>query len=307
MRRLLGLLLAYALIGSMLVACSGSQKASAPQKAEEEVKTEIEVENSILEEDDLSKQIKYVDEHIKNFSPEEVDENLDKIAELQIKYIGKYRQIVSENFSEEKLNLILGHDKIEIDKLETEKERKLITEIFNRGYKLECGEGEVWLGVDDGYLRKYSTFLSEERKDYQEILAKASDVPAVMDACIMISWDELANRALKAEGFLTKYKNSSKRDEIAGYYESYIWLYTSGCDNSPIANRSTKKIDEEVLNSYRKTVAENEGTATAKIIKTYLEAIEGNNLKITDSVTEVLDRSLETTRSELGIEYSYGD
>lgn len=264
----------------------------------EEQAEEIVVGQSILEEDELSKHIKYVDDNIKNFSSEEVDESLDKIVELQYEFLRKYEQIMFENINESILSNV-EYDKSEIDNIEAEKERKLITDIFNRGYKLESGEGELYLNIDDTYLTKYDKYISDERKDYQQILVNESEYPTAMDACIMISWDELANRALKCEEFLAKYQNSSKRDEIANKYEGYIYTYLSGLDNSPIIDYETKKISEEVLNSYKKTVAENEGTKTEKIVKAYLKAIEEKGFKITGAVAEGLtERILDEINNE---------
>jgi hypothetical protein len=59
-------------------------------------------------------------------------------------------------------------------------------------------------------------------------------------------------------------------------------MYITGLDNTPIYDWSTKKLSNEVKDSYEKIIAENQDSLTAEILKEYLNHLRENDWKITE-------------------------
>lgn len=289
----------FILLSMMLVGCNNQEEVSLNTVKVETTKSENndEIVNNddmitklvVLEEDELSKHLEYVNLHIDEFSSDEIKENIHKISELQELNIAKYNEFFSENISLETINSI-GYrlDINNIDEIENEQDMKLLTEIFGRGYKAVNEEGYVYLDIDPSLLLKYNEYLADEQKDYNEILIAESENPTASDACLMISWDELINRAYKCELYLSNYESSDNREEIVSKYRNYISMYLYGIDNSRITGDTLDEVLKEVLESYKKAVSEMEGTKTGEIVKVHFNAIVQNDFKVIQGNTENL-------------------
>lgn len=233
-----------------------------------------------------------------------IDVNLDKLAELDgdIMIDGLEKQLEKhlENttdmiFDLDKENelLAIGNESFEFpeDKVSQIKNKELKAEVekaYNNMYKLVNIEGQLYPIIDYSKLQKYNDYLTDEWKDYLNIMAMDSKSVPLVDGALRISFDELSNRLLVTENYLNSYVDGQRQKEVLALYENKIGVYLKGVPNTPIADFDSKIISPEVLASYEKT-ANVENYMTSHIVFKYLEFIKGNQNIIDEKVLEEAD------------------
>ncbi|QXM06927.1 hypothetical protein [Crassaminicella indica] len=247
----------------------------------------------------------FIDKNIYVLSEKNADELLIGLEKVQNKYKSEYTDSLLEDdfIKQNKLHKIFGYkfNKRKIEAIEDEDLKALVVEMVKGGYKLVTLEGSFYPIIDYGYLKKYMPYVSDEMKGFINIVSRESNHLTWNGDKVSISWDELSNRALKAEEYLKKYKESQMRKEVANLYMMYINTLMNGSQNMPLLDVKTNKVNNKILNSYQKLLTENATTTTAKIIKEYIEAIEKNEAKIDDTIIEVSDKLRQKVIEDLNL------
>jgi len=151
--------------------------------------------------------------------------------------------------------------------------REQVQTALDGGLKLEAAEGFVFPVVDYGKLKRFDADVNPSMKDYIALLSIESDQKTASDGGLVISWDELANRALTAEQYVKDYPDSPEK---AGATQKYIQYATNlfyGLDNTPIFDYDTYKAKPEITELYKKIVSEHPDTATAKLAQQFLDVL----------------------------------
>jgi len=187
-------------------------------------------------------------------------------------------------------------------KVNDSKVKALIETKLAGRYKLETSEGVYYLIVDYGALSNaYGDFLSADLRQYVRFKAMESDAKTMSDAAVVISWDELAARALAGEAYLQANKDGQRRTEVLQQYVNYMQLYVFGGDNTPIFDFETYKVTDEVKQSYEHTVSSHPDTVTASLIQQYLDILQRSEYRVFtpdgDGVKDVVE--VQKFRDEL--------
>ena len=231
--------------------------------------------------------VQFIDENIKNATEEEAAVMILILEEVQKEYIQEYTdEIFMEDNQMELLRLSgteLFFDEANIGQIENVKLKDIVESIFKGKYKLINMEGGFYPGIDYEKLKEYNRYLSDEIRGYIEIKALNSNKPAVLDAEITISFDELGERLIQTEKYIQKYPQGVKFEEVLRIYGDYLRLYLEGSDNSPIYEYETREIKKDILKSY-KNMKGNNKLITAKIISKYIDIIEYNKNIIDENV-----------------------
>ncbi|WP_336788121.1 hypothetical protein [Paenibacillus sp. MMO-177] len=152
--------------------------------------------------------------------------------------------------------------------------RQLVVTKLSGGYKLVWVEGTIYPIVDYGNQQKYSMYLSKPLNSYIALKAAESSDPAAMDAGLVITWNELANRAVMAETFLKQYADTPEYTEVQSIYlDTYLRMYLNGLSNTPIFDSSNLKLLPEVKASYLKVSKEYPDTVTGIMASRFLEIL----------------------------------
>lgn len=230
---------------------------------------------------------KFVEDNISKVSKENASILLYKLEEYQKKNLTKLEeQFTSGVDIQISMNKVYksGFDINKIDYIQDKKLKDLLIEMRKSGYKIETAEGMYFPVLNYEIYKNYSSYVTEDLKDYIEIMAVESNKVPVKDGAIMITCDELLQRALNQEQFINKYKNSVKINDIKELYKRYTAFVLYGTDNTPLFSYDTKVLSSEAKNSYIKAIKANNNSKLLSNIKGLLSVLEENNYKLTDEV-----------------------
>lgn len=237
-----------------------------------------EYNNIINEETRPLEALSFINGKIKNVNQEEATTMILSFEEIQARYLSIYTDKLSEEKVQSQLfkTFEYNFDQNRPGDIKDEKVRALVKEIIDGGYSIICDEGSFIPIQNYQMLEKYTEFVQDEIKDYIIYKATESKRTASMASGNKISWDELAKSISDIEKYFEKYPNSIKESEISKDYQFYFHAYLFGLDD-PAFSYETKKIDEELLKSYRNFIAKNEKSETSMVLKQYITIVEKNN------------------------------
>ncbi len=244
--------------------------------------------------------VKYIDENIGKVLPEERVEMIEKLELVQEQYIEEYtNELFIDDYQAELLSLsgiyqlegepeedikqYLFFNETNIEKIKNDNLKELVSKIIQGKYKLINLEGAFYPIVDYEALKVYNRYISNELKDYINIKAMDSNDPTIIDASLMISFDELAERLIAIENYIGQYSEDIRCEELLRLYGTYLRFYLEGTDNTPIYDYETNKIKDEVLSSYKKAL-KSKDTVVSHIVSKYMNIIEENQFIIDESV-----------------------
>ncbi|OBR69054.1 hypothetical protein A7K91_11125 [Paenibacillus oryzae] len=153
--------------------------------------------------------------------------------------------------------------------------REFILQLSMSGYKLGLAQGTFEPLIDYNRQMQFGKWLSETMNQYIEIEWIEAEQPFAKDGGLLISWDELAQRALRAESFLQKYPDASEESRVRELFDMYLNVYLGNAHtpNTLVYDYTTLKLNAEVRESYGETMKEFPDTVTAKLIAGLLETL----------------------------------
>ena len=269
------------------------------QEAEEDEKEMIMDEfRAIVEEGEAS-----VD-NIKQF----MHENLPALGELEGNYmldnlenaLKKEIDVVNKNIAEfdaeEELMELFGEDFSlspgMIGEIEDVDLRATVQNAYDNHYRLISREGQVEAVIDYSSLKEYQEKVTDEWKEYIDIMAAESDQPPFSDGALTITFDELAERILRIENYLNRYISGPRQEELLELYENRLTAYYKGLPNTPIAAYDSGEILDNVYESYESTAA-NDGYVTSSMIGEYRIAIRDNDMIVDDGILALADQYID--------------
>ncbi|MGM0395627.1 MAG: hypothetical protein ACQEP4_01065 [Bacillota bacterium] len=269
------------------------------QEAEDDEKEVIMNEFRTMVEDEQASA-----ENIKEF----IDENLPTLGELEGNYmldslesalkrgIRDINRDLMEFEADSELIDLMGDDfdlKPEmIEEIENDELKAAVQSAYDKHYKLIRREGQVEAVIDYSSLQSYESKVTDEWKEYLEIMAIESDYSAFNDGALMISFDQLAERILRIENYLNRYISGSRQEELLELYENQLTVYYKGLPNTPIAEYDSGVVMENVYKSYESTAA-SEGYVTSSMINEYMLAIRDNDMIVDEEILALADQYID--------------
>ena len=269
------------------------------QEAEEDEKEMIMDEfRAIVEEGEASvdniKQFMY--ENLPVLGELEGNYMLDNLENALKREIDVVNRNIAEFDAEEELmelfgdNLSLSPDMIgEIEDVDL---RATVQNAYDNHYKLVGREGQVEAVIDYSSLKEYQEKVTDEWKEYIDIMAVESDQPPFTDGALTITFDELAERILGIENYLNRYISGPRQEELLELYENRLEVYYKGLPNTPIAAYDSGEILDNVYKSYENTAA-NDGYVTSSMIGEYRIAIRDNDMIVDDGILDLADQYID--------------
>ncbi|MFC0271026.1 hypothetical protein ACFFIX_06130 [Metabacillus herbersteinensis] len=151
----------------------------------------------------------------------------------------------------------------------------LVSELKMSGYSF-FNEGEGDIGIEPDYQRfseELAASLSEEMILYLQVQGEKR---VAMDAALSISHEELGERIIRVEEFMTENPNFKDINIFKDRYLRWIEIYLNGIPNSTVSNLDGS-LKQEVKENFEKIIKDHKNTETAKIIGNFYQEIEANN------------------------------
>ena len=255
-----------------------------------------ELNSLVVNDSQLVEIIEFIDENISNISKENASIMISKLEEVQKQNLAKLdEKFYSSETIQKEMNEIYDNefDINEIDNVEDEDLKDLLIETRDSGYKVETAEGMYFPIINYEFYEKYSSYVTMDIKEYINIMAfESNEVPA-MDAALVIGWDEVLERALKQEDFISQYSDSIKINDIKEMYKKYVTFTLLGLNNTPLFNYDSKVMVDDARNVYMNAI---EGDGESKLLETlsdFLEVLKEDNYKLTDESDQFRHDALE--------------
>lgn len=137
--------------------------------------------------------------------------------------------------------------------------RKLMEEIWDKGYKLETSEGMYYPVMHYEGFKVFKPYISKDIAAYIDIMATESNKPSTFDAGIVITWDELIGRAAIMSDYVQDYPKSNRTAAIRNEMSYTVPLVLLGSDNTPAYDYDTMELDPELRRAYEQVLMEGPG------------------------------------------------
>lgn len=156
---------------------------------------------------------------------------------------------------------------------ESDEINKFAETVSNNGFIFEhAGEGRIVISKD--YSRLSQLNVSQQISNYFTMIQER----IVMDAALIITWNELSDRIVSLERFILSNPNFPDNNLLYELYKRYFTFYTTDLlDNTPIYERNVLK--EEVKRSYERFMDEYKETETIQVINDFYQRLEQNDFK----------------------------
>jgi len=231
--------------------------------------------------------IRFMEENMATVSREDAAKMVIELERAQQNYLPKLEEKYYSNTEvQEGLSKIYNKD-FDLSKLDEVQDagiKSLLSETKNEGYRLETAEGTFFPILNYEYLKEFSPYVSDDIKEYIDIMAvESSKVPA-KDAALVIGWDEVVERALAQEAYITKYGSSAKKEAVSDLQKRYVTFMLYGLNNTPLFSYQDKTMDKEARTAYKAAIKNNEGSGLMKMLGEYMQLAEKSDYKLTDEL-----------------------
>ncbi|WP_314585679.1 hypothetical protein [Paenibacillus terrigena] len=152
--------------------------------------------------------------------------------------------------------------------------KDLLSSLLKGKYKLESAEGMIFPVVDYEAMKSFQPKVSKPMQDYIALMADDSNRPVARDAGLVIPREELIQRTLHAEKYLTSYPDSPRYDRIKQLYLNKLHMLLFGLNNTPTYDWETFKLQAEVKTELKKLAQDQVSTVTGEMVKEFLAVLE---------------------------------
>lgn len=231
-------------------------------------------------ETDLLNVVSYISGNILYLGQEDASKMLLEYERLQQDNLSMLTQVFnSEEISESFFKEVKDGSVPKPHEVKDEALKVFLTELKICGYKLEPVEGMYDLKIDYSFYAPYSSYATPEIQDYFKIMISESSEVFAKDAGLLISWEEVVNRALSTEAFLKAYPDSSKKDAVRYLYNRYEYIAFNGLDNTPLYDYKTGQLSESAKSAYENALKENSGSEFLEKLESFMELLKKSGFK----------------------------
>ena len=261
------------------------------QKTMEQYQTLLENNASLIE------IAKFIDSNVSQVSSDNAVEMIDEFEKRQKEFLPKLEGKFVENpdiQSKMVEAFLLDFDLNKLNSIEDEKVQELLKETKESGFKVETAEGMFFPVINYEFYKRYSNFVTNDFKEYINIMTVESNNTPAKDAALVISWTEILNRTLNQEKFIAQYPDSKRMDNVKGLYKKYLTFTLFGLNNTPLFGYDSNEMDKDAKQAFievLKTNSDNSDYLT--ILSDYMSLVEENSYKLTDAVKKYRDGVIE--------------
>jgi hypothetical protein len=152
--------------------------------------------------------------------------------------------------------------------------------------------------IYDFFYTNFNDRVSVGMKEFLSIRKDEMKQGFSEDAELLISFDEVYQRAKRWEKLLDTYPEIIIKEEAGNYYIMYMETLITGMDNSPVFSSENQTLLPEIRILYEKILKEETGSKTTKIISDYYSFLEQHDFKDNDDIQNFLkDNNLKSMQA----------
>jgi hypothetical protein len=239
----------------------------------------------------------FMDGNVSLVSSDNAVAMVDEFEKRQKEFLPELEKKFSENVDiQNKMaeTFLQDFDISKIYSIEDEKIQELLKETKDSGYKVETAEGMFFPVINYEAYKKFRDFVSNDFRDYIDLMAIESNNTPAKDAALIISWEEILKRALNQEKFIAQYPDSKRIDNVKGLYKKYLTFTLFGLNNTPLFSYDSNEIDSEAKQAYMEVLKTNADNSNyLAILSDYMSLLEENNYKLTDEIIKYRDEVIK--------------
>lgn len=240
--------------------------------------------------------IQFIDKNIAKVSKENASEMITKFEEIQKSNLPALEEkyFNSETVQGKLAEVYMsGFDVTKFEDIQDEELKDLLMDTKDTGYKVETAEGTFFPIINYEFYKKYSGYVSEDIKDYIDIMAVESNNVPAKDAALVIGWDEIIERALTQEKFIKKHENSAKAEEVEQLQKKYYAFMMYGANNTPLFSYETKVMVTDAKAAYTNALKNEGDSETMKMLGIYMDVLDKTDYKLSDEAEKFRKDAVE--------------
>lgn len=268
--KLVGILISILLLGMAIFFGLGPNPTNIDEQFAAMVSEQATPESLVLAKDYLSKNIGKL--------------NKDKATKIVMQYEDFMIKYINSDADWTALDQLFAYwnediGAIEADKIKSAELLNTYNQLVTSGFYFLSSEGIPYPAINyTDLLIKYEGKISPALVDLYKIKQMEADYPMAIDASLVISWGELANRTLATEVFVEKYKNDYNTiEDWIFIYQNYINTLLMGIDNTPMFGILDNEFSKDAKGQYIDFINNNPDSVTAYILTEYITYLESIN------------------------------
>lgn len=247
--------------------------------------------------------IAFLDQNIAEASPAQASKLYLALEENQLVY---HWVLEDKYYADMTVQEMMFQEFIKTEKLESlytmenSKVKALMEDTRNNGFRVETTEGVFMPVLDYQKHLQYQQYVEADLKDYIQLRFVESSQIAAKDASLMISWEQVLERALSQEAFLKAYPDSLKWKDVRRLLSNYEFFLLFGVDNTPLFSYQNGIMDPQVKSLYEKTIADpkNKDSQIVTMLSDYRKLLEASGWKVSPQVEQFRTARLTQANQE---------
>lgn len=233
----------------------------------------------------------FINANIKNVSKEDASKMVSDFERVQKDKLAEFEELIFPSETQTKLFAAFKtHGVIDEANISDTELKEILSKIKKSGYKIETAEGMFFPVVDYQFYKNFSSYVTDDIKDYINIMTEESDKVPAKDGALVIGWNELLNRAISQERFIATYADSIKISEIEQLHNKYILYTFYGLNNTPLFDYDSQILDPDAKEVYLNAVKDDGNSEYLKALKGFVNVLKDNDYKLTDEVNQYRDK-----------------
>ncbi|MEK4062408.1 MULTISPECIES: hypothetical protein [Paenibacillus] len=247
----------------------------------------------------LHQGISYLNSNIYSVTPYQAALMTLRLENLQKSLLQSWESKFSSNEIQRKLTSIYKEGSSMAKLAESTEDAalsSLLKSAGESGYKLENAEGTFFPIIDYSTYRRYKMYVTDDIRDYITIMAIESELPSSKDNGLVISWTDVAARALSQEEFTLSYPKSNRIAAVKSLYSMYVGDTFYGQNNTPLFHYDNLEMDLEAQKAYSSILAKHNGSSQfLQKLDGLMKLLKENGYKLDEGVQQYLKTEVPLT------------
>jgi len=235
----------------------------------------------------VSEVVKFIDENISLIARENAAVMIGGFERAQKEFLTELEEKFYNDGIQAKIMKLFEEADFDLDKIyktEDAELKEILAETLDSGYKLETAEGMFFPVINYELYKKYSDYVPDDIREYINLMAVESNNAPAKDAALVISWEDVLQRALNQEKFIAQYGDSEKVQDVKNLYQKYLTFTLFGANNTPLFSYDTKTMDAKAKQAYLEAVEKIDDSEFLKTVRGYMDLLKNSDYKLTDDV-----------------------